>query len=228
MRKLCSHPALVLDPQQPAHVAALNAATGAATEGDPGTWEARVAAVRSQLHHAPKLEALQQLLQVTGHCVSYFTAAPVKMAARTTLLLCTVCTCPVCLHSRSRADLHNCWLLWRAQLAALAGAGDGQPGGAYLMRPPKPCSTRPSADGMLWLSGRAPSRIRALAGQCELLLLQACGIGSSDGGSSASSAGDTGPPHRVLVFAQLRNLLDIVEADVLQAQGITYLRLDGR
>ena len=66
MRKLCSHPALVLDPQQPAHVAALNAATGAATEEVAGTWEARVAAVRSQLYHAPKLEALQQLLQVTG------------------------------------------------------------------------------------------------------------------------------------------------------------------
>ena len=67
MRKLCSHPALVLDPEQPAHVVALNAATGAATEGDIGTWEARVAAIRSQLHHAPKLEALQQLLQVMGY-----------------------------------------------------------------------------------------------------------------------------------------------------------------
>lgn len=70
MRKLCSHPALVLDPQQPAHIAALNAATGAATEEDAATWEARVAAVRSQLHHAPKLEALQQLLQVTGGVLS--------------------------------------------------------------------------------------------------------------------------------------------------------------
>ena len=100
--------------------------------------------------------------------------------------------------------------------------------GAYLKRHPKPCSACPSADGVLWLSDRAPSQGTALAGHCLLLLLQACGIGSGDGGGSASSAGDTGPPHRVLVFAQLRSLLDIVEADVLQAQGITYLRLDGR
>ena len=81
---------------------------------------------------------------------------------------------------------------------------------------------------MLWLSGGVLSHGPALTCHCLLLLLQACGIGGGDGGRSTSSGGDTGPPHRVLVFAQLRSLLDIVEADVLQAQGITYLRLDGR
>lgn len=120
----------------------------------------------------------------------------------------------------------------KAQLAALSGAGFGHmmlsPGNVHLKRYLKPCSACPCTDGAFWLSGRVPSRCKALAGHCLPLLLQACGIGNGDGGSSASSGGDTGPPHRVLVFAQLRSLLDIVEADVLQAQGITYLRLDGR
>ena len=81
---------------------------------------------------------------------------------------------------------------------------------------------------MLWLSGELPSHGTALASHCLLLLLQACGIGSGDGGSSASSGSDTGPPHRGLVFALRRCLLDLVVADVLLAQGVTYLRLDGR
>ena len=34
--------------------------------------------------------------------------------------------------------------------------------------------------------------------------------------------------HRVLIFAQLKSYLDIVEADVLAPAGISYLRLDGR
>ncbi len=34
--------------------------------------------------------------------------------------------------------------------------------------------------------------------------------------------------HRVLIFAQLKGYLDIVEADVLAPAGISYLRLDGR
>ena len=39
-------------------------------------------------------------------------------------------------------------------------------------------------------------------------------------------AGSSG--HRVLIFAQLKAYLDIVEADVLAPAGISYLRLDGR
>ena len=34
--------------------------------------------------------------------------------------------------------------------------------------------------------------------------------------------------HRVLIFAQLKSYLDIVECDVLAPAGISYLRLDGR
>ncbi len=34
--------------------------------------------------------------------------------------------------------------------------------------------------------------------------------------------------HRVLIFAQLKSYLDIVETDVLAPSGISYLRLDGR
>lgn len=33
--------------------------------------------------------------------------------------------------------------------------------------------------------------------------------------------------HRVLIFAQLKSLLDLVERDVLQPNNITYVRLDG-
>lgn len=40
------------------------------------------------------------------------------------------------------------------------------------------------------------------------------------------STGSSG--HRVLIFAQLKSYLDIVEADVLAPAGISYLRLDGR
>lgn len=36
-----------------------------------------------------------------------------------------------------------------------------------------------------------------------------------------------GAGHRVLVFAQLKGLLDIVEQDVMRPAGISYLRLDG-
>ena len=54
MRKLCSHPALVLDPGNAAHAAAL--AAGAPGEALP---------LRG-LHHAPKLAALAELLHQCG------------------------------------------------------------------------------------------------------------------------------------------------------------------
>ena len=37
-----------------------------------------------------------------------------------------------------------------------------------------------------------------------------------------------GSGHRVLIFAQLKSYLDIVESDVLAPAGTSYLRLDGR
>lgn len=40
--------------------------------------------------------------------------------------------------------------------------------------------------------------------------------------------GGTGAGHRVLVFAQLKGMLDLVEADVLRPAGVSFLRLDGR
>ncbi|KAM6956533.1 TATA-binding protein-associated factor 172 [Aplochiton taeniatus] len=58
-------------------------------------------------------------------------------------------------------------------------------------------------------------------------LLLDCGLGStgaSDGGAEAVVA-----QHRVLIFCQLKSMLDIVEHDLLKPQlpSVTYLRLDG-
>ena len=50
-------------------------------------------------------------------------------------------------------------------------------------------------------------------------------------GAAASAASDgrqaDDAGHRVLVFAQLRSLLDIVARDLLQPAGVPFLRLDG-
>ncbi len=69
----------------------------------------------------------------------------------------------------------------------------------------------------------------------ENVLVQECGIGwqsSEDSpgraGSPDMALGGTGAGHRVLVFAQLKGMLDLVEADVLRPGGISFLRLDGR
>ena len=62
LRKLCSHPLLVLDPSIPAHVSAVEKATGVKA-GGPAAWKAIQPSIHL-LHHAPKLLALQQLLQV--------------------------------------------------------------------------------------------------------------------------------------------------------------------
>ena len=67
-------------------------------------------------------------------------------------------------------------------------------------------------------------------------LWQECGIGwqSEDAegraGAAAPEAGldEAGAGHRVLVFAQLKGLLELVEADVLRPGGVSFLRLDGR
>lgn len=62
LRKLCSHPLLVLDPAIPAHVAAVEKATQL-TASTPAAWKA-IQPCLHQLAHAPKLLALHQLLQV--------------------------------------------------------------------------------------------------------------------------------------------------------------------
>jgi len=58
----------------------------------------------------------------------------------------------------------------------------------------------------------------ALDGKSELL-----DTGSVDGGSSAFSN------HRVLIFCQMKQMLDIIETDLFKAHmpSVTYMRLDG-
>ena len=116
LRKLCSHPLLVLQSALPSHVAAVTSVTGTAS------WEAAQPSLH-QLEHAPKLAALQQLLQQCNIGVK---------------------------------------------------AEDGIP----------------------------------VAGEEDI-----------------SNVEDV---HRVLVFAQFKGLLDLVERDVMSPMGISYLRLDGR
>ena len=64
-------------------------------------------------------------------------------------------------------------------------------------------------------------------------LLQQCsivgqpeGIGEGAHDLQEAEAGTGG--HRVLVFAQLRAVLDLVASDVLVPLGVPFLRLDGR
>ncbi|KAL7877989.1 hypothetical protein SRHO_G00046320 [Serrasalmus rhombeus] len=58
-------------------------------------------------------------------------------------------------------------------------------------------------------------------------LLLDCGLGSA--GSSDSGTEAVVAQHRVLIFCQLKSMLDIVEQDLLKPQlpSVTYLRLDG-
>jgi len=66
-------------------------------------------------------------------------------------------------------------------------------------------------------------------------LLQQCNIGGrSDEGEHLQEQEDVegasflASSHRVLVFAQFKGLLDLVESDVIAPMGVSYLRLDGR
>ncbi|KAJ3027148.1 UNVERIFIED_CONTAM: btaf1 RNA polymerase II, B-TFIID transcription factor-associated, 170kDa [Siphonaria sp. JEL0065] len=61
-------------------------------------------------------------------------------------------------------------------------------------------------------------------------ILQDCGIGAAEAEDSKSA--DTGPvtaPHRVLVFCQLREMLDHIETGLFKThmKSVTYLRMDG-
>lgn len=60
-----------------------------------------------------------------------------------------------------------------------------------------------------------------------LKLLLDCGLGN--GGSSESGTEAVVAQHRILIFCQLKSMLDIVEHDLLRPQlpSVTYLRLDG-
>ncbi|GAA6002172.1 hypothetical protein JCM10207_003108 [Rhodosporidiobolus poonsookiae] len=59
-------------------------------------------------------------------------------------------------------------------------------------------------------------------------ILLDCGIGGTAAGPDASTD-DAVPQHRVLIFCQLKQMLDIVETDLFRAlmPSVTYMRLDG-
>lgn len=72
-------------------------------------------------------------------------------------------------------------------------------------------------------------------------ILAECGIGPSgaveedEAGANVAEAGEEGAAdasghsgHRVLVFCQLRQMLDLVASEVLGPHGISYLRIDGK
>ena len=59
LRRLCSHPLLVLDPAVPAHAHALTQVLGPKVGAD---WPAAQRALRTNLEHSPKLAALRELL----------------------------------------------------------------------------------------------------------------------------------------------------------------------
>lgn len=63
-------------------------------------------------------------------------------------------------------------------------------------------------------------------------ILRECGLGTAaeedgeDAGGPAECGGDEGG-HRVLIFCQMRPLLDLIAKQVLDRLGITHLRIDG-
>lgn len=54
-----------------------------------------------------------------------------------------------------------------------------------------------------------------------------CGIGTERGGNEVEA---TTAPHRVLIFAQVKQMLDLIETDLFAKymSTVTYLRLDGQ
>ena len=63
--------------------------------------------------------------------------------------------------------------------------------------------------------------------------MQGCGIGwqssqEQEGSPGTGTLEGGGAGHRVLVFAQLKAFLQLVEKDVLIPGGVSFLRLDGR
>ncbi|UPQ97309.1 SNF2 superfamily protein [Chloropicon primus] len=59
-------------------------------------------------------------------------------------------------------------------------------------------------------------------------LLQQCGIMPAENGSNAEEdVGAQEPIHQILVFAQAKGTLDLIERSVLNPSGIPFLRIDG-
>ena len=65
----------------------------------------------------------------------------------------------------------------------------------------------------------------------EWALISDLNEGVSDAGVAVKgepTSGDLAGGHRVLIFAQLKGLLDLVQSDIMHPHGISHLRLDGR
>lgn len=79
---------------------------------------------------------------------------------------------------------------------------------------------------LLVQGGAGPGLGRADPSLCPQLLLD-CGLGGGGGSEGATEA--VVGQHRVLIFCQLKSMLDIVEHDLLKPKlpSVTYLRLDG-
>ncbi|KAI8445371.1 hypothetical protein BY996DRAFT_6434687 [Phakopsora pachyrhizi] len=93
------------------------------------------------------------------------------------------------------------------------------------------------------LSKLGPKGLKDISHSPKLLalrqILRDCGIGQTtsthltdssleDGGGAATSGG-TIPQHRVLIFCQMKQMLDIIEHNLFRAQmpTVTYMRIDG-
>lgn len=93
------------------------------------------------------------------------------------------------------------------------------------------------------LSQLGPHGLRDISHAPKLLalrqILRDCGIGlttsthlietAADDGGSATASGGTIPQHRVLIFCQMKQMLDIIEHDLfkLQMPNVSYMRMDG-
>jgi hypothetical protein len=87
--------------------------------------------------------------------------------------------------------------------------------------PAEQCKDGPSAMAALLNIHHSPKLIALRQ------LLADCGIIQSDLEGDGAATAEKEATHRVLVFAQLKGTLDLVEETVLQAEGVAYVRLDG-
>lgn len=75
------------------------------------------------------------------------------------------------------------------------------------------------------------SKLRELAQAPKLQalrqLLASCGVVFSDAGCGTASTSRETATHRLLVFAQLKGTLDMVEETILLPEGVSFVRLDG-
>jgi TATA-binding protein-associated factor len=147
----------------------------------------------------------------------------------------------------------------RAEVEAALGAASGDGGAAQGAFAALQYMRKLCAHPALALAGAPPEKLRQLASKCGgasasadpaawlrraehapklaalTQILRDAGIGGAAGEdeepTAAAAPAEGGAAHRVLVFAQLKGLLDIVERDVFGERGslpgVGYLRLDG-